>query len=305
MLADLPDHRVPRLAARLRPRRGRVVGAGEEGLGRFRGPSHPPHRAVGGQRDQRTPAGRPASVAAGRYWPVAPARLAPQGDRGGARLTRDPTRPGPAGTLPTRAALGLSEIIRPRSTVSQTSQTTSDVENGEIEYPILPVLADRWSPRAYLPVDIDQSKLNSAFEAARWSPSWANNQPWAYVVGRRGSGTFDTIVDTLVDFNQGWASKASALILTIALTHDGDGQPRPTALYDLGQSVAHFTVQAHAEGLSVRQMGGFHADRARASFGLDDHEQPVSVIAVGTVDPEGPRASKPRTRKPQRSFLRG
>ena len=43
------------------------------------------------------------------------------------------------------------------------------------EHPVLDVLAGRWSPRAFdAQNSIDEAKLATALEAARWSPS-ANN----------------------------------------------------------------------------------------------------------------------------------
>ena len=46
------------------------------------------------------------------------------------------------------------------------------------EHPVLEILADRWSPRAFDAASpIDEDKLASALEAARWSPSANNSQP--------------------------------------------------------------------------------------------------------------------------------
>jgi nitroreductase len=95
------------------------------------------------------------------------------------------------------------------------------------------------------------------------------------------------------------------LILAIAETANEEGRPNPTAVYDLGQAVAHLTIQAHADGLVVHQMSGFDADAASESFGLDARLSPVTVIALGTLGDaeslaemlrEAERA--PRARKP-------
>jgi nitroreductase len=53
-------------------------------------------------------------------------------------------------------------------------------------YPIEPLLKQRWSPRAFAarPVEID--KLLSLWEAARWSASCANQQPWYFIVATKG-----------------------------------------------------------------------------------------------------------------------
>jgi nitroreductase len=172
--------------------------------------------------------------------------------------------------------------------------------------PILDVLTERWSPRSFEPdSEIDETTLTAALEAARWSPSAANTQPWKFIVGRRGTATFDLITANLMGYNQAWTPNASVLIVAIAEVIDEDGKPRRWGHYDLGQAMAHLSVQAHADGLHVHQMGGIDVEGLRKTFGLDEHWDPVTVTALGTVAPadqlpdEAARAREvaPRTRK--------
>ena len=170
--------------------------------------------------------------------------------------------------------------------------------------PLLPVLAERWSPRAFdTEAVIDETKLTAALEAARWSPSANNSQPWRFIVARRGTAAFDTIVANLMGFNQVWAGAAGALVVALAEVVDAEGNERRWATYDVGQAVAHFSVQAHHEGLHTHQMGGFDADGLRAAFDLDQRFAPVSVTAVGMLGdvdalpaPLRERELAPRTR---------
>ncbi|MFC7432111.1 MULTISPECIES: nitroreductase family protein [unclassified Agrococcus] len=180
------------------------------------------------------------------------------------------------------------------------------------DHEILDVLQSRWSPRAYEPVPVDESLLSKALEAARWSPSAYNAQPWRFVVARRGSDAFDRIVDALAEFNQQWAPNASVLILAIAETANEEGRANPTAVYDLGQAVAHLTIQAHADGLVVHQMSGFDAAAASEAFSLDERLAPITVVALGTLgdaDTLGEmlreREHAPRARKPLSEILVG
>src|SRR5690242_9110249 len=109
-----------------------------------------------------------------------------------------------------------------------------------------PLLADRWSPRAY---DQDHGLLDAdvdaLLEAARWAPSASNSQPWRFAVVHRGPPERAAVLDTLAPTNRGWASEASALVVIAAQTLGADGRPRPWAAYDTGQAVAHLTLQAH------------------------------------------------------------
>ncbi len=150
--------------------------------------------------------------------------------------------------------------------------------------PILDVLAERWSTRVFDPeTPIDEAALRSALEAARWAPSAMNYQPWRFIVARRGTEAHERLVGALMGFNQAWAPAAGALVVILAETETADGEARTWAQYDAGQAAAHFTVQAHAEGLATHQMGGFEADALRAAFDVEERFAPVSVIAVGTL----------------------
>ncbi|QJA00161.1 MULTISPECIES: nitroreductase family protein [unclassified Leifsonia] len=154
--------------------------------------------------------------------------------------------------------------------------------------PLIPALAERWSPRAFDPTAVvPETALTAALEAARWSPSASNTQPWRFIVARRGSAEFDTIASALMGFNQAWAGSASALIVAIAEMEDAEGTPRRWATYDLGQAVAHLSVQAHHDGLHVHQMGGFDVDALRSAFDIEERFVPTSVSAIGILgDPE-------------------
>jgi nitroreductase len=150
------------------------------------------------------------------------------------------------------------------------------------EHPVLDVLAGRWSPRAFdAQNSIDEAKLATALEAARWTPSANNTQPWRFIVARRGTALHAQVVDALMGFNQAWAGNAAVLVVAIAETATADGTPITHALYDLGQAVAHFSVQAHHDGLVVHQMSGFDPEVVREFADLEARFVPTTVFALG------------------------
>ncbi|WP_353113004.1 nitroreductase family protein [Microbacterium sp.] len=173
-------------------------------------------------------------------------------------------------------------------------------------HPVLDVLADRWSPRAYdAATPIDEEKLASALEAARWSPSANNSQPWRFIVARRGTALHDGIHAALMGFNQAWAGNAAVLIVAVAETAAEDGTPITHAVYDLGQAAAHLSVQAHHDGLVVHQMSGFAPEQIRELVGLGERFAPMTVIALGDLgdvealpEPLQQREVAPRVRRP-------
>src|SRR5215470_10715693 len=80
-------------------------------------------------------------------------------------------------------------------------------------YPIEPLLLNRWSPRSMTGEPLPDEELFALFEAARWAPSSGNAQPWRFIIARRQNGEFDKFVGLLVPGNQAWAKKAAALVV--------------------------------------------------------------------------------------------
>jgi len=150
--------------------------------------------------------------------------------------------------------------------------------------PIHPLLAARFSPRAFDPARaVTDDELIALFEAARWAPSSGNAQPWRFIVGRLGDRTHARIVETLSRGNTVWAPRAPVLLLTIAQLVRDDGSSMRHAPYDLGQAVAHLTFQAAALGLAVHHMAGFSIEAARAAFHVPDGFEPYTVVAIGAI----------------------
>ncbi len=115
----------------------------------------------------------------------------------------------------------------------------------EINNPINVLSKNRWSPRAFSDKIVEKDKLHSIMEAARWSASAFNEQPWRFLVAYKGEESYQNIIDTLVEFNQMWAKKAPVLILNCyRINLSRNGKHNQTAQYDLGQAVAHYTIEA-------------------------------------------------------------
>ena len=172
---------------------------------------------------------------------------------------------------------------------------------------MLPVVLQRWSPRSFDGREVSPADLAKVFEAARWAPSSNNEQPWSYIVGLRGTSTFDKIAATLVGFNQSWAPKAPVLILGVTNTRfSRNGKPNSYALYDLGAATALLVVQTVALGLVAHQMAGFDHEAARKAFGIPEDYELGSVTALGYQGEPAALANDnliasetaPRSRKP-------
>jgi len=147
-----------------------------------------------------------------------------------------------------------------------------------------PLLVNRWSPRALDASDVITSDdLHAILEAARLAPSAFNEQPWRFIVGKRGDETFNQILNGLGEFNQKWAKNASALLLVAGTKQRSNGDPHPSYQYDLGLAVSQGTFEAHHRGYVTHQMTGFNHDVMCKTFDLTTFE-PVVVVAIGKQD---------------------
>lgn len=171
---------------------------------------------------------------------------------------------------------------------------------------INPIIAHRWSPRAFSDKAVSSEDLTKIFDAARWAASSYNEQPWRFLVGRKGDATYKKIFDTLIEFNQGWAKSAPVLVLSAAKkTFSHNQSPNNYGIHDTGAATATLTLQATALGLHSHGMAGFDAAKARDAFKIPEDFEIGAVTALGYLGdtatlPEGLQAQEtaPRTRKP-------
>lgn len=188
------------------------------------------------------------------------------------------------------------------------------VERPEIH----PLLRERWSTRLFDPShELGDADLAQLLEAARWSPSAGNSQPWAFLVARRGDAAHEVLVGTLSRGNRSWVPQASVVLVSLHRIGD-DEDPALTfsdyAAYDLGQAVAHLSVQAQAMGLAVHQFAGFDHDAVAEVFDVPPAWKVTTGIAIGLhahpddIEPDPAlleREQRPRVRKEIEEFAYG
>jgi nitroreductase len=181
----------------------------------------------------------------------------------------------------------------------------------DAQHQIHDLLARRWSPRAFADRPVAPDILKSLWEAARWAPSSANEQPWSFIVATRDDQEeFSRMLGCLVEGNQIWAKQAPVLMVSVAARLDRDKDPNAHAWYDVGQAVADLSVQATALGLFVHQMAGILPDKIRELYQIPDSHEPVTGLALGypgapeqLPDKLRQRETAPRTRKPISEFV--
>ncbi len=143
------------------------------------------------------------------------------------------------------------------------------------------IFISRWSPRAMSGEEIDEATLKTLFEAARWSPSANNNQPWRFIYARRNTPHWETFFNLLAEGNQIWAKNAAVLIVVISKTTFDSGKPARTHSYDAGAAWVSLALQGSLKNLVVHGMQGFDYDRAKKELQVPDDYSVEAMIAVG------------------------
>lgn len=181
----------------------------------------------------------------------------------------------------------------------------SDVKKAKTKYPVLDIIKNRWSPRSFSDKEISTNDLNTIMEAATWSFSAMNEQPWRYVVAQKGTLLFNSFLEILYPGNRPWNMKAAAFILSMRKTkYTANDKSNINALHDIGAANILLTLQANSMGIYTHVMEGFSKEDAKTLLNLDEDLEPVVIIALGYPDgaekldePFKSRELTPRSRK--------
>lgn len=173
--------------------------------------------------------------------------------------------------------------------------------------PVIPIIEQRWSPRAFGPDLPSKEELASIFEAARWAPSCFNGQPWRFIVTvRNDPGAFSRALSCLREQNALWVQNAPVLAFLVAgKNFERNGKPNRWCDLDCGLAMGQMILQAESMGWSSHVMAGFYPDRVRETFEVPAGFDPLAAFVIGKAgDPETlpddlkEREKAPRERKP-------
>src|SRR5262245_54758256 len=103
-----------------------------------------------------------------------------------------------------------------------------------------------------------------------------------------GDAVHQRLASHLAPSSRRWAPTAALLVANLShrLVESTDWEFSEFALYDLGQAVAHLTLQAQAMGLAVRQFRAFDREGVAEEFGVPPHWEVSCMAAVGRPAPD-------------------
>jgi len=184
--------------------------------------------------------------------------------------------------------------------------STIAIKTAATQHPVLEVIRQRWSARAFSDAPLAQETLDTLFEAASWAPSAMNEQPWRFVVARReDEAAFSRLAALLKPGNAAWAPHAAALVLVLARQHySANGAPNINAAHDTGMATQNLLLQAVSMGIYGHVMEGFDKHAAVLQLQLPEELRPLTMIALGYLgeaaqlgEPFQSRELSPRSRK--------
>jgi len=183
----------------------------------------------------------------------------------------------------------------------------------QTKHDIHPLILDRWSARSFSEKSISEETMEGLFEAASWSASSMNEQPWEYIYAEKGTEAFHKMVECLMDGNQPWAKNGSHMLLSLAKRKfEYKGRENRHHMHDVGAANTTLLMQAAQNDIYGHMMGGFHMDKTLEAFGIDPAEHEIACfIVLGYLDapeklgaPFHEREIAPRDRKPVSAFTK-
>ena len=158
-----------------------------------------------------------------------------------------------------------------------------DEKTAATSQPVHRLIAARWSPVGFDPErPIERETLLSILEAARWSASSANLQPWRFIVApRENREEFDKVLSVLKEGNVTWAQHAAVLMLAAAHRYPKPDFYHRHASHDLGLAVSQMVMQALDYDIYAHQMAGILPEKAREVYAIPDEFEPLTAIALG------------------------
>src|SRR5690625_2675964 len=174
----------------------------------------------------------------------------------------------------------------------------------QADYNINPIYIERWSPRAFSRKEVEDEKLFSVFEAARWAPSAANWQPWRFVYAKTEKD-LNKFYSFIHEGNIEWCKNAPVLFAVASkTTRNEKGDRNPTHAFDTGTAWGYLTLEAKRQSLIKHGMGGFDRKKAKEVLQLPEEYEVQALAAIGYHDPDvelserNREREKPSNRKP-------
>ncbi len=145
---------------------------------------------------------------------------------------------------------------------------------------VLAALRERRSIRRFTPEPVDDDALAAILDAGRWAPSGLNNQPWRFLVVRRGDPRQEVLANHT---KYAHIVRGAAALICVFLDRAAMYNPRKDH-QGAGACIQNMLLAVHALGLGGVWLGEIINREAELlpALGLDPEAlETMAVIAVG------------------------
>lgn len=158
--------------------------------------------------------------------------------------------------------------------------------------PVLAALRERRSIRKYTDEPVTDEELRAVLDAGRWAPSGLNNQPWRFLVVRRGDPRQDVLASHT---KYARIVRDAAALLCVFLDRAAMYNARKDH-QGAGACIQNILLAAHALGLGGVWLGEIINQEAALlpALGLSPEAlEMMAVIALGRPAQKGSSERKP------------
>ena len=156
---------------------------------------------------------------------------------------------------------------------------------------ILEIIKTRRSIRHYESQPVEEDKLNTILEAARWAPSWSNTQCWRFIVVR-DEAIKSQLAETLTQWNSARSASSviQAPVVIAACAELGKSGYKDGVLctdrddwhvFDVALAVQNLVLVAHSLGLGTLHIGAFDAGEAARILKVPPRVVVIELILLG------------------------
>ncbi|MDR2677847.1 MAG: nitroreductase family protein, partial [Zoogloeaceae bacterium] len=138
--------------------------------------------------------------------------------------------------------------------------------------------------------------------------------PWRFLYAHRDTPQWPVFLDILIEFNRGWAEKASALVFVVAqrsFTPPGKTEVTVNNSYafDTGAATFSLALQASLSGWAAHIITGFDKVKGKKVLHIPENHDLLAAVVLGKQGqpeslPESLRTREtPTPRKPQSEWV--
>lgn len=159
------------------------------------------------------------------------------------------------------------------------------------------IFVKRHSGENFQQTPLSDEQVQTLIQAARWSPSSYNDQPWNFIFCDfyKDLDSHQKVVDSI--YGQEWVENVP--LFAVVLARDNflyNQELNEWADYDTGAAAMSMSLAATDMGLMAHQIGGFDKEQIIEDFDIPEGFRPIAIIAIGYEADNSENAL--RTRRP-------